>query len=114
MIETDSQRRPWEGKQNQKSPSKNIGRGSLMTNANPASGKLPVYFRLMGNASNTDAGPLVPLDAGSHMFYILWLSICISMISRFSFRLLAIPASENVQGTSGTRTSVKSKKITFW
>ena len=65
MIETDSQRRPWEGDWNQKRPSKDIGRGPWRTNAYPASGLLP------GNASNTDAGPPVPLDAGSHIFYIL-------------------------------------------
>ena len=39
--------------------------GPKGTNANPASGLLP------GNATNTNAGPLVPLDAGSHIFYIL-------------------------------------------
>ena len=38
---------------------------AAVNNANPASGLL------LGNARNTDAGPLVPLDAGSHTFYIL-------------------------------------------
>ena len=45
MIETNSQRRHWEGKTKQASPSKNINRGPLVTNANPVSGKLPVYFQ---------------------------------------------------------------------
>ena len=48
--------------------------------------QLAVYFQftsdlLPGNASKTDARPLVPLDAGAHTFFMLFgFSLCISMI----------------------------------
>ena len=48
-------------------PGKNIGRGPLGTNGNPASDSLLVYFQEMLATQTLDR--TVPLDAGSHLFY---------------------------------------------
>ena len=60
-TEMGVQIRAWEWRQKwlEYHKGKNIGRGPLGTNANPASGLLPRFTSdsLLGNASNTNAGP---------------------------------------------------------
>ena len=82
------------------------------------SGLLPVQFWFFSgliprNAGNTDAGPLVPLDAGSHIFYILIVFHLYFNDLSFVFPFPSGKASENLPGTSRNGTNVKSKKMNF-
>lgn len=106
MIEIFFVRRPWKGKQNHESPSINIGRGPLVTNVNPASGKLLVYVQEM-LATQT-------LDRWCHWIaYLLYFMFFHLYFNDFSFLFPFTSAStpENLPGTSRTHTSVKSKKM---
>ena len=82
--------------------------------------QLPGNFRFTSGLLLANAKARQPLDRWCHwtldrIFSIfVWFLICISMIYHFSLRLRPVKLPKSFQaGTSGKRTSVKSKKKNF-